>query len=141
LAPPLATPHIKTTVPKESARRWEGSIDVFNGRRIPVENSEVNPIRLSSHIEVQGWAATSVKSGEAFDATYLAFGDKLFKATTLARPDVAQYTGNPHLEKSGFRIACDVREVPKGAYLLRIIGATRDGRYYACPYRVYLRVD
>lgn len=131
----------RTTAPQAIPRGWEGSVDLVNGRPVPMGNSAIEPLNISGHIEVQGWAATDAKSGEPFETLYLVLGDQQVRASSAARPDVAQYYRNTRLAYAGFSFAGDTVAIPKGVYPLRIIAAAHDGTYYDCRRLVYVRIE
>lgn len=79
--------------------------------------------------------------GEPFETLYLVLGDQQIKASSAARPDVAQYYHNVHLAYAGFSFAAGMEAVPKGSYPLRIIAVAHDGSYYDWRRLVYVRVE
>ena len=133
----------ETRIPAAVQPIGAGSLDSINGAPVPGSNTAASPVRVSfgSRVELQGWASSGGKTGEAFDAVYLVLGNRQLRAIATIRPDVAQYYQNPKLSKSGFQISIDTLTLERGIYLLTLIGVTHENMYYRCPGQVYLRIE
>ena len=129
--------------PSEVGTAWAGSVDSINGNPLPEGNSPANPLRVarSGRLEIQGWAASEPRAGEAFDGVFLILGKQQFRALAELRADVARGYQNPRLGLSGFQVSIDASTLDPGVYLLRLIGVTRSGSYYSCPNRIYVRFE
>ncbi len=120
---------------------WSGNIDAINGLA-PSITSENIPLRvvLDQRLEIQGWAASNEKTGEAFESVYAILGRQRFRALVTPRPDVAKYLGNPRLGKAGFDLNIDASMLPKGTHAIQLVGITRDKRIYRYPREIYVFV-
>ena len=132
-----------TKIPSDIQMTWAGSVDAVNGNPIPSGTSAAAPLRapLGRKLEVQGWAASDGKTGEAFDAVYVVIGNKQLRGVPATRPDVADYYQNPRLSRSGFQISIDTSTLQKRDYVLKLVGVTQSGSYYRSPYQVFVRIE
>ena len=110
---------------------------------MPNGNSPATPLRVSlgERLEIQGWAASDEKTGEAFDGVYVIAGSRQLRALDSMRPDVAKYFQNPRLNRSGFEISMDTSALQRGAYALKLVGITKTGAYYRCTTQVFVRIE
>ncbi len=118
---------------------WSGNVDAINGAppSIPSENLPLRVV-LDRRLEIRGWAASSEKTGEAFEGVYAILGRQRFRALVTPRPDVAKNFGNPRLGKAGFDLSIDASMLPKGTHAIQLVGVTRDKRIYRYPKEIYV---
>src|ERR1700733_8841215 len=121
-----------TKVPSDVPMVWGGAVDAVDGNPIPTGNSAANPVKvpLGKKLEIQGWASSDPKTGEAFDAVYVVIGRRQLRGMPVARPDVVKYYQNSRLSQSGFQISIDTSTLQKRDYPLTLFGATQSGAYY-----------
>lgn len=123
-----------------SAPAWTGSVDAVNGA--PALTSAGAPLRLTpgQRLEIQGWAASNEKTGEAFESVYAILGNQRFRALVGLRPDVAKFYKNPRLGKGGFTFNIDTSMIRKGTYAIMLVGVTQGHVIYRCPGEIYVVV-
>jgi hypothetical protein len=125
-----------------SAPAWTGGVDAVNGRPFPI-TSLSNPVPLAprQNLDIQGWAASNEKTGEAFERVYAVLGNQRFGGLVVLRPDVAKYYGNPRLNRAGFSLSIDSSQMKKGLYVTTLVGVTHDNIVYRCPCEIYVIVQ
>ena len=125
-----------------NAPLWNGNVDAVNGV-VPWITSEKIPLRVASgqRLEIQGWAASNEKTGEAFESVYAIMGNQRFRALVSLRPDLAKQFTNPRLAKAGFDFSLDASIISPGMHAVRLVGVTPDKRIYRCPSEIYVFVQ
>jgi len=96
--------------------------------------SIVDAARLAgSTVRVEGWAFTDLPTRDARGSTFhVVFRARngwrrMFPATPVARPDVAGFFGNPHVESCGFTAEIPVAALRAGTYDVGVYVRTKDG--------------
>jgi hypothetical protein len=129
--------------PLEIAKLSTGNIDVINDTRNPPafpDGQRPLIVTNGTGLTLEGWLADKA-DGRAFDHVYAVVNGRLYRASTLPRPDVGAFFKNPALDKSGFHIHLATEDLRKGVQTVDLIGITEEDQVlYRYSKSVYAEV-
>ncbi|MGE1175775.1 hypothetical protein [Pseudomonas sp. BW7P1] len=117
-------------VRKNAVVACEGSIDLMNGA-----GATATTLHATDRLKLQGWLASSTKSGTLFDATYLTLTDEkggrfFIETNRETRADVGAAYQKPALNVSGFNGLLDLSTL-RGRYKLGL-GGVQGAEFSSC---------